>query len=511
VNHRVVLVDDVPEIRQILRLILEHAGPFEVVGEGSNGHEAVTLAAELRPDLLVMDVEMRGGPNGWEALVGIRDAAPETAVVILSGSAADPFQAEREVMADAVLEKGMSPQDLNEALLAILGDPSTRRRGATPALAARAAGAPSTDHALLLTSLLEVTSDAVIELDDAGLIRSWNAAAEGLYGRTQADTLGSPITELCAPGAAREVEQLVERAARGERIAAERVLQIDAVGSTIVACLSIVPVGRALLVVARDVSAGDASDHALAWAVSKLDAQNREVERATQELQSFASVASHDLAQPLQVAYGYLEMVRSEFGDGMDPTAASWIDAAVGSLERMRMLVQDILTYARSGNRELPAGPVDVDECARNALAAIESLVTDRGADVRLASPLPVVEGDEAQVTLVLEHVLENAVTFVPQGTVPVVEVSADEQPTEWIVSVVDNGPGIPAELQDRVFDLFYRGSRSKSNGSGLGLSVCRKLLVRMGGRIWVDPTPDGSTGARLHFALPKNHLTSSG
>src|SRR4051794_38902961 len=123
VNHTVVLVDDMPEIRKILRLILEHAGPFAIVGEGGDGNEAVALAGDLQPDLLVMDVEMRGGPSGWEALPRIRECAPATAVVILSGSAHDPLQGQREVLADGVLEKGLPPQELNDALLEIVRRP----------------------------------------------------------------------------------------------------------------------------------------------------------------------------------------------------------------------------------------------------------------------------------------------------------------------------------------------------------------------------------------------------
>jgi signal transduction histidine kinase len=402
VNHTVVLVDDVPEIRKILRLILEHAGPFEIVGEGRDGNEATALAAELRPDLLVMDVEMRGGPSGWEALPRIRECSPQTAVVILSGSATDPLQGHREVMADAVLEKGMAPQELNDALLEIV-----QRAHPNRSVAPEPAAAPAP-----------------------------------------------------SPG---------ERAPSG-----------------------VVP-GDA------DVADGDV-----------LAALQAEVQRLADELAGFASVASHDLAQPLQVAYGYLEMVRSEFGEGMDPTALSWIDHAITSLERMRQLVQDILAFARSGNREIEPEPVSLEEAVALASAHVAAAVQERAATLHLAPHLPTVVGNEDHVVTVLVHLLSNAMRFVPADTPAVVHVLVHDGGGEWVVDVSDNGPGIDPADREKVFDLFSRGPRSANAGTGLGLAICRKLVHRMHGRIWAQDREDGKPGASVRFALAKDATGSA-
>ena len=463
-NYRVVLVDDVPEIRQILRLILEHAGPFEIVGEGSNGNDALRLAADLQPDLLVMDVEMRAGPTGWEALPGIRESSPATAVVILSGSAADPMRTEREYMADGVLEKGLSPQELNRALLDILGQPT---RGRKAPGADTFAAVPESD----LAAVLHAVSDAVVEVGGDGVVRSWNRAAERVYGVTAAEAIGRPFESL-------------------------RNVNVPE---------TVVPLRDGHAIVARDVSATQASDEAMAWALAELASKRRELERKGQELEGFASVASHDIAQPLQVAYGYLEMVRSEFGEGMDETADSWIEAAVGSLERMRTLVQDILVYARGGNRDVVAAPVAVADAAEDAVGALEAFVQERSAEIRIGGPLPTVAASEEHLPLVLEKVLDNAVRFVPADRKPVVDVSAEPGEGEWIITVADNGPGIAPELSERVFDVFYRGPKQANRGTGLGLSLARKLVERMGGRIWVEPRDDGADGTRVRFALPKD------
>ena len=243
----------------------------------------------------------------------------------------------------------------------------------------------------------------------------------------------------------------------------------------------------------------------MAWAIAELDTKRREVERVRRELDGFASVASHDLAQPLQVAYGYLEMVRTEFAEGMDETAASWIDAAVGSLERMRILVQDILAYARGGNREIERRPVSVDDAAQAALSALDDVLREREADVRVRPPLPIVSGHDDHLANVFERLLDNAVRYVPADRTPIVEVFAEEADDEWVITVADNGAGIPPELTERVFDVFYRGAKTTNSGTGLGLSLSRKLVDRMGGRIWVEARDDDADGTWIRFALPKD------
>ena len=495
-RHRVVLVDDVPEIRQILRLILEHAGPFEVVGEGCDGNDAVRLAADLAPDLIVMDVAMRGGPSGWQALPEIRKVAPGTAVVILSGSAADTNRGEGDAQADGVLEKGLPPQELHDALLAILGDPRTPTSPPNGDARRIAAAAPAAirDAAGVLDALLDATSDGVVEVDGEGRVVSWNRSAARIFDTPAGRAVGQPVASAAGPEVGRHVQRALDGSA------------VDGAPAGHGISLTVSPLrGGGALVVAHDASAARAGDEAMAWALAELEAKRLEVDRARRELEGFASVASHDLAQPLQVAYGYLEMVRTEFAEGMDETAAAWIESAVGSLERMRILVQDILAYARGGNREIEPRPVSVDDAARSALSALEAAIQERAADVRLRPPLPTVSGHDEHLANVLEKLLDNAVRYVPEDRTPIVEVFAEEADDEWIITVADNGAGIPAELTERVFDVFYRGARTTNRGTGLGLSLSRKLVGRMGGRIWVEPRADEADGTWIRFALPKD------
>lgn len=525
-KHSVVLVDDIAEIRQILRLLLRHSGWFDIVGEGRSGEEAVVLAERLRPALMVLDVELPGGPTGWQVLPRIKEVSPDTKVVVLSGSVADDTAPGKQELASAVIEKGVPPQELIHQLLTVVtgsGDAGDHadtageggHRPPDPRARASLVGSISQEDATArLVALVQSASDAIIGTSLDGEILSWNPAATRMYGYEASQVIGRPISILVPPERPDEVPALLRRIAAGQQVEQFETVRVHRDGRLLDVSLTISPVllddGRIIgaSTIARDISSRRESDEALASAIAQLEQSNRELRRSNEELDSFASVASHDLAQPLQVAYGYLEMVRTEFGAGLDPTAVSWLEAAAGSLERMRGLVQDILSFARTGNRELAPERVDLVDAADVAVTALSSLIEECGATLDVG-PLPVVAGNEAQLAQLLQNLIGNGIKYVPAGRAPVVAVSAERRPDGVIVNVDDNGDGVPATERERIFDMFQRAHGPEVSGTGLGLAVCRKIVARHGGRIWVEEAPTG--GARFRFLLPDGpHLSSS-
>lgn len=233
---------------------------------------------------------------------------------------------------------------------------------------------------------------------------------------------------------------------------------------------------------------------------SELARTQDELRRSREEFERFGSVASHDLAQPLQVAFGYLEMVRSEFGDTIDPSAAQWVGAASNSLEKMRRLVHEIMVFSRTGKTELVKTTVDLGVVTELALGAEAPLIDERHAEIEIVH-LPQVSGSERELTLVVQHLVANAVRFTAPGVTPRVRISADAADGGVTVSVDDNGPGIPDDLHDGVFEAFQRARRTDKSGNGLGLATCRRILIRHGGRIWIESSTLG--GSRFRFFLP--------
>ncbi len=238
----------------------------------------------------------------------------------------------------------------------------------------------------------------------------------------------------------------------------------------------------------------------LARVQDELARSQHELQRSQDEFERFGSVASHDLAQPLQVAFGYLEMVRSEFGDSVDPLAAQWLGAASNSLEKMRRLVQEVVVFARTGKTELVKSTVDLRLATELAVGATATLIEERAATIEIRD-LPSVGGNEHELSLVLQHLVANAVRYVPDGVSPHVRVSAEDAEGGVIVDVADNGAGIPEELRERVFDTFQRACKTEHSGNGLGLATCRRVVIRHGGHIWVEASELG--GARFRFFVP--------
>jgi PAS domain S-box-containing protein len=239
--------------------------------------------------------------------------------------------------------------------------------------------------------------------------------------------------------------------------------------------------------VGRDVSA-------LREARRNLEERARELERSNAELAEFASIASHDLAEPLRTITGYLQLLRRRFGDELSGEADEYVLAAIASADRLRALIDDVLAYSRAGRSERPAEPVDMERVVAAVAESVAATIEwDR---------LPTVPGEERQLFQLMQNLISNAVKFVDDGTVPHVHISATRQRTEWEFAVDDNGIGIDPRHAERIFGMFQRlHGRESYPGTGIGLAIARKVVEHHGGRIWAEPRPEG--GTRMVFTLP--------
>ena len=251
---------------------------------------------------------------------------------------------------------------------------------------------------------------------------------------------------------------------------------------------------------ARDVSERREAAEALADAHRRLEERASDLERSNADLSSFAYVASHDLSEPLRVVSGYVGLLRSRYGPQLDEDAQGYIDYALSGTKRMRSLIDDLLTYSRAGAASRTES-VDTAQVARQTMLVLDRTITESGALVT-AGALPMVAGDEGQLGQVFQNLIGNAIKFRRPDTPPRVHIAAEAAPGGWLFSVADNGIGIEPRHADRVFEMFQRlHAREAYAGTGIGLAICRKIVERSGGRIWVEPNPTGGTVFR--FTLP--------
>ena len=225
-----------------------------------------------------------------------------------------------------------------------------------------------------------------------------------------------------------------------------------------------------------------------------------ELRRSNQELERFAYVVSHDLQEPLRTVSSYVQLLSRRYHDHLDADAVDFIDFAVGGARRMQQLIADLLTFSRVGTRGAPLVPTGMQAVYESALASLRAALDESNATVT-SDPLPTVVADAGQLAQLLTNLLGNALKF--RGDLPPhVHVSARRAGRMWTITVQDNGIGIAPEYFERVFVIFQRlHSREEYPGTGVGLAICKRIVERHGGRIWVESTP--AQGARFSFTLP--------
>ena len=217
------------------------------------------------------------------------------------------------------------------------------------------------------------------------------------------------------------------------------------------------------------------------------------LERTNAELAQFAYVASHDLSEPLRMVSSYLQLLRRRYHGQIDEDADEFIDFAVEGANRMRALIEDLLAYSRAGRGAEPR-PMDLGHVMADVLSSLAAAVADARAQVSVG-PMPMVLGDRLSLAQLLQNLVANALKF-RSGPSACVWIAAErEHDAMWRITVADDGIGIDPRHRDRVFKMFQRlHDREAFEGTGIGLAICRKIVERQGGEIWVD----GSRGRRL-------------
>ncbi len=226
-----------------------------------------------------------------------------------------------------------------------------------------------------------------------------------------------------------------------------------------------------------------------------------EIEQLNDELERFNYTVAHDLRAPLRGITGFGQAQPEEFGDQLPPLARSYIDQMQRSAARMDALICNLLKYATVGRQEIAHRAIPLEEAVRAALALLASEITRTGAVVKVAPELPVVMADATLLQVIFQNLVGNALKFVRPDARPVVEIAANSAAGRAVVTVTDNGLGIPPEARPQVFRMFERFHPDQP-GTGIGLAIVHRAVERLGGKITVDSGPAG-VGTRFTIELP--------
>jgi PAS domain S-box-containing protein len=233
----------------------------------------------------------------------------------------------------------------------------------------------------------------------------------------------------------------------------------------------------------------------------ELEQRIADLARSNAELEQFAYVASHDLQEPLRMVSSYNQLLARRYKGKLDADADEFIGYTVEGATRMQRLINDLLAYSRVGTRAREFGEVDLEKVFAATLQNLEHAVADENATVT-HDPLPIVTGDEGQLGQVLQNLVANALKFHGPDA-PRIHVGVRQEADANVVFVRDNGIGIDPQYFDRIFIIFQRlHPREKYPGTGIGLAICKKIVERHGGKIWVESPPGG--GTTVFFSIPK-------
>ena len=350
-------------------------------------------------------------------------------------------------------------------------------------------------------ALAESANDAIVTIDEWGRIVYCNESLDRIFGYSCGEMVGKDAS-LLLPERFRDSYRagLARILETGEPSMTERTVEMTGLrpdGSEFPVELSLskwqTDQGSFVTAILRDITARK-------WVEKTLEEKVEELARSNAELGLFTYIASHDLREPLRTVGSNLQLLERHLADHIDGDARKQIDFAQGGVRRMQALIDDLLFYSRVGTEGREIEGVDGREAVEDAVQALTVAIEESAGRVTV-SALPTIRADRSQLVQLFQNLISNAIKFRTEAP-PRIDVSAERDGDAWVFSVQDNGIGIEARYAEHVFTIFQRLHTPETYpGTGIGLAVCRKIVERHGGRIWVESAPGG--GSRFRFTIP--------
>ncbi|MHA2364546.1 MAG: ATP-binding protein [Candidatus Hodarchaeales archaeon] len=351
-----------------------------------------------------------------------------------------------------------------------------------------------------LEETLMSLGEAVITTDSEANITFINPIAEDLTGWLLEEAKGKTIEEICNIDMTQYNESVTIK--EETELFPQRIYLVNRNGKRIPVEINEAPIKRktgklyGIVLVIRDIS-------------ERVDAQIKqqqlleELKRSNQELELFAYVASHDLQEPLRMVSSFVKLLSSRYEGKIDKDADEFINYTIEGTTRMQKLINDLLAYSRVSTGEKLFDEINTDSIVKQVLTNLKDKINESQVKFKIRN-LPIIHGNESQIFQLFQNLIGNAIKF-RRDSNPKIELSADFKNNKWIFKVSDNGIGIDPKDHEKIFVIFKRlYSHKKYPGTGIGLSISKKIIERHGGRIWVDS--ELGKGTTFYFTIPSNY-----
>jgi PAS domain S-box-containing protein len=354
-----------------------------------------------------------------------------------------------------------------------------------------------------LAAIVDSSEDAIIGKTLDGVITSWNRGAEQLFGYSVDEAVGRPISLIIPPDRSEEMPAILRNIARGEGVHNFESRRLGKDGHLLDVSLTVSPVrdsrGRitGASTIGRDISEHKRTEEALAQ-------KTLELERSNAELEDFTHVVSHDLKEPLRGIEAFSGFLAEDYAGNLDERGRSYLKVLQDSAVRLRDLIDDLLQLSRIGRIQPQYRYVSMGSLLEEIVQGMQFSLKDEDVDLHVAPDLPALVCDPVRIRQVFENLISNAIKYCDK-TPPVIEIACIEDQGAYTFSVGDNGPGIDPKYQENIFRIFQRlVLREDHEGSGVGLTICKKIIEGHGGRIWVESDGQGH-GSIFSFSIPKS------
>jgi len=340
-------------------------------------------------------------------------------------------------------------------------------------------------------AIVEAADDAIVAKDMEGIIRTWNGGARRLYGYTAEEAIGHSSAMLIPADLQGELQTILETIGRGDTMEHHETVRIRKDGKRLDVSFTLSPI--------KDGQGKVTGIAGIARDITDAKRSEAELKRSNAELEQFAFVASHDLQEPLRAMAGTVQILQRRYKGQLDARADEIISHAVAAVTRMQTLVSDLLAFSRLTLHGNPFEPTDFATVLADVTANLEVAIAESGATIT-CDALPQIRADATQMRQLLQNLLSNSIKF--RGSQPlVIHVGARHEENAWHFVVQDNGQGIEPQYFERIFILFQRlHTRDDYPGTGIGLAICKKIVERHHGHIWLES--ELNVGTTFHFTI---------